>query len=173
MVSAGLLVSASRQDIRCTYRLCSVPKPGNKPDRLIFDMSPTTDAHRPPRFRLPTVREAIHHGPLAIRFDLRNGFWHVPLHVQARRWFGLRINGEYYTWTRLPMGWAWAPYFMQQVTKHVMLSIANGLDVHVSVYEDDVLCVGTEDVLLQMVSRLRWNGSPGRGCFTCGYLPIT
>ncbi len=130
-------------------------------------MSEVTDVHCPPRFNLPRIPEVLQKEPNAIKLDLRNGFWHVYLHSQARRWFGVKCNNRVFQWKVLPMGWAWAPYFMQILTKHIVLTLCDMLPVSPSTYLDDLFIQESDADLCTVLNR--FSRADTEGCLAINW----
>lgn len=100
--------------------------------RSIFDGRLISSCCRiPPPVNLCEIREQLklidlHQCFNMVTCDLRHWFHQLPLGVELRRFFGLRIVvdtvSRFFTWVTVPMGWSWSPYIAQSVAWTLMLS---------------------------------------------------
>ena len=58
--------------------------------------------------------------------DLKDAFWHVPLHPSVRHFFAFEIDGEVYQACALPMGWTNSPYVLAKVMAVFMRHLRSG-----------------------------------------------
>ena len=114
-VACGVL-RPSRKPINC-YRLFPVPKSASIA-RLVYDLSQMTPFMPSRPCNLPTVQRAAcaagNGYRYAIKIDLRDGFYHLPLAESTQPNFGVLFRGETFVFTRLPMGLSIAPSEMQE-----------------------------------------------------------
>jgi len=106
-----------------------------------------------PPFHLPSVWEArnvVQGGSHFAKYDLRDGFWHVPVHPESRRRLLVRhpTNGRLMWASRLPFGYLRSPERFCLLTQ----SIADlfhrrhpDLGVHVYCFVDDYLLIGRDE----------------------------
>ena len=78
----------------------------------------TTGTYRsPPKCPWPSINKALELTSQGFRFaikvDLRDGFYHIPLSRQTQRHFGVLYRDQTYVFTKLPMGLKHAPAEMQ------------------------------------------------------------
>jgi len=106
-----------------------------------------------PPFHLPSVWEArrvVKPGSYFAKYDLRDGFWHVPIAASDRRRLLVRhpMNGRLMWASRLPFGYLRSPERFCLLTQ----SLADlfhrrhpGIGVHLYVFVDDFLVVGDDE----------------------------
>ncbi len=69
--------------------------------------------------------------------DLANGFWSVPIAKEIQSWFAFTIQGQQYTFTRLPQGLHNSPTIYQQsLQRHLKDFDSTSVVIQ---YIDDVL----------------------------------
>ena len=81
------------------------------------------------------------------KFDLRDGFWSVPVEERSRRYLMVRhpATGQLLWCTSLPFGFALSPLHFCAVTEAVADVVRRrvaGMGIHIFVFVDDFLCVG-------------------------------
>eukprot|EP00759_Apiculatamorpha_spiralis_P005414 PhF_6_TR13256/c0_g1_i1/m.21016 len=125
-------------------------KPKKKLLRTIVDARPVNSAmeHTPP-VELPgrdDVRRMVKKHAFVCELDGKGFFHQFPLTRKIRRWFCAMIRGQWYSWTRLPMGWAYSVYIAQAFSRWLTDNL--GSNVEVLVYIDNVYIFGAskEDV---------------------------
>lgn len=59
--------------------------------------------------------------PKFIIGDLRHWFHQLPISEDLRNHFGVSIDGEYYRWCVLPMGWQYSPRLAQCISNFILL----------------------------------------------------
>lgn len=115
LVENGVLEGCAKSNVKCIHSIFGVYK-SDTHCRVVYDMSMLSvppDYVTPP-FSLPTIKKVladVRPGELAIKFDLNNRFYHLPVHPQGRRYFGIKCGSKYYRFKRLPMGWAGFPFY--------------------------------------------------------------
>ena len=132
--------------------------------RLCHDYSVGTNLYVPSApFRLPSpwdVRPAV--GPTSrfAKYDIRDGFFHVPVHPDSRRRLVVRHPGTgRLMWApRLPFGYIDSPRLFCGVMEALadkLRSRVGGRDIHFYVFVDDWLVVGgTHDLTVEGCSML-------------------
>jgi hypothetical protein len=133
---------------RCSHRpfLCLplgvVPKKNGKL-RLIHDLRfLNSRIQRPPRFKLEdlsTVAEQVKEGDEMMTLDLEQGYYHVEIHEQYRKYFGFEWQGQYYTWNVLPFGLSTAPLVFTKILRPVVQALRRTHGLRVNLYLDDFL----------------------------------
>lgn len=106
----------------CINPLAAVPK-ADGTQRVILDPSATgvNAAMSKLSFKLPTPEYAMSfvgkHSVLGKR-DLKNGFWHVSLSSESRRYMGFThpVSGKVCRWVALPFGAAQSPFLFCQIS---------------------------------------------------------
>ena len=72
------------------------------------------------------------------KLDHKNGYFHVPIHEQSRKFFGVCWKGTYYVLTVLPFGWKSSPYIYHTLTEAVIMYIRS-LGIPMLGWIDDML----------------------------------
>lgn len=96
LISACVIERCSKFDIRCAYLLFVVYN-DKEFSRAIYDMSPLSnfEGYSPPEFSLLNFRKVLSgcsSENLAIKLDLKNGFYHIALSNNARRYFRIKCD---------------------------------------------------------------------------------
>jgi len=72
------------------------------------------------------------------KLDHKNGYFHVPIHENSRKYFGIFWKGKYYVLTVLPFGWKSSPYIYHSITEAVIMYIRS-LGIPMLGWIDDML----------------------------------
>ncbi len=140
-----LLASGAVQKVstrpHCLSPIKCVPKKGAKKYRLIHDLRVLNQQIDAPSFQqesINTVSQIVASHDELITFDLRNGFFHIPVHVNDRTYLGFEFAGCYYEWCVLPFGLCCSPFFFNKVVRPVVNFIREQ-NIKLCVYVDDGL----------------------------------
>ena len=154
--------------------------------RLCHDYSTGTNRRVPSyAFTLPSVWDVapvVTNTSFFAKYDIRDGFWHVPIADDSKKRLVVRHPGTgRLIWaTRLPFGYLEAPRLFCGVTEAVIARLrqrAAGKGIYFYVFVDDVLCVGDSEELtregMQMLEEefadrgLQWAPHKRRGPCQC------
>ena len=113
-------------------------------------------------FALPSVWDVlpdIKEGSYFAKYDIRDGFWHVPIADDSKKRLVVRHPGTgRLIWaTRLPFGYVESPRLFCGITEAIMARLRKrvaGLGISYYVFVDDVLCVGDTEELTRMGMKL-------------------
>ena len=112
-VRAGVL--APGRPSAC-YPLFAVPKTASVA-RVVYNLSALTPYMPRRPCKLPSVVRALQTAAagyrFAIKIDLRDGYYHIPLHPAASGYFGVLYDNRTYVFRKLPMGLSIAAHEMQ------------------------------------------------------------
>ena len=72
------------------------------------------------------------------KLDHKNGYFHVPLHKDSRKFFGVYWKGVYYVLTVLPFGWKSSPIIYHSITEAVNMYLRS-LGIPMLGWIDDML----------------------------------
>ena len=72
------------------------------------------------------------------KMDHKNGYFHVPLHKNSRKYFGVFWKGIYYVLTVLPFGWKSSPLIYHSITEAANMYIRS-LGIPMLGWIDDML----------------------------------
>ncbi|KAJ9442992.1 Aspartic protease [Diplonema papillatum] len=89
-------------------------------------------------------------------FDFRSFFFQFALPPEVRKYFCFRIEGRLLWMTRLPMGYRAAPQAAQAVSLELAVAAAQGVDVEVLAWIDNVIFVAdTEAEVIEASARFK------------------
>ena len=123
--------------------------------RACQDYSGGTNLHADSRpFKLPKVTDVRHvckESSQFAKYDIRDGFWHVPIHEGSRNKLLMRhpASGRILRCTRLPFGFKNSPVEFCEMTEALAQRMREkaGAGVHFFVFVDDFLVVGDTEAL--------------------------
>lgn len=139
LLQAGAIVKTSF--IAFQARLFSVPKKGTSKRRVILDISLLNKSIVCPKFKMTTirqVRQVLPRGCWTASVDLKDAYWHVPVHRSFQKFLGFSIEGQRYRFRVLPFGLNVAPLIFTRVSR-VILKILRLKGISVLAYLDDWL----------------------------------
>lgn len=109
--------------------------------RPVIDLSRLNQFVLCPHFKMETladIRLALQKGDWVTSIDLRDAYFHVPIHRRSRRYLRFAFDGKIYQFRALPFGLSVSPYVFTRVLKSV-LSHVRSLGIRVHAYLDDWL----------------------------------
>ena len=117
-----------------------------------------------PRFRMDTVKDVaniLRPGDWAASIDLKDAYFHLPIHRKWRRYLRFGWRRRIYQFRVLPFGLCLAPLIFTRVTK-VLKSFLHARGIRSIWYLDDILIIGRSkeecaayvDEALQMLRRV-------------------
>jgi hypothetical protein len=139
----------------CIVHPWVVVKQGEK-WRLCHDYSIGTNKYmKVAAFGLPSpwdVRASVRPDSYFAKYDIRDGFFHVPVHGDSKRRLVVRHPGTgRLMWAnRLPFGYVASPYLFCALTEAIankLRKAAAGMGIHFYVFVDDFLVVGDDEEL--------------------------
>ena len=160
-VSAGVLrqlrdtelcepVPSSRR-VEYVSKLKLVPKRGSEAHlwRVILATVELNDAClEPPRAPIPSLRDVIDgvlRGSWAVVGDLRSWFFQFAVARSVSQVaFVFDIRGKLYSFTRMPMGWRWAPYIATATSQLIWQRAASGARYATVWIDDSIVSVDTQ-----------------------------
>ena len=132
----------------CVSPLKCAAKKGGKL-RLITDLRRLNEHVDPPAFQhesIHTVGQTIRTGDHMVTFDLKNGFFHVPVHPEDQKYLGFQFDNQWYTWKVLPFGLSCSPYFFCKVLRPVIRYLREQR-IRLVLYVDDCLVLASADCI--------------------------
>lgn len=128
--------------------------------RMIYNCKPLNAAMiTPESFKLENLRHFVSQldkNDLMLSVDLKDGFYHIPVHKDSRTYLGVQWQSKFYVFNALPMGMSWSPYVFYKTTKEVANYIRS-LGIKCSVYMNDFIfaCIkGEEEYVLYIVKQV-------------------
>ncbi|XP_045210922.2 uncharacterized protein LOC123562346 [Mercenaria mercenaria] len=78
--------------------------------------------------------------------DLKDGFFHVPVHVDHQDYLGFQFDNVYYKWQVLPFGHSCSPFFFAKTLRPI-IDYLRSLNIRVVVYVDDFIVLAPKDLI--------------------------
>ena len=110
-----------------------------------------------------TVINLIKPKDFIVTADLKNGFFHIPVHPDQQELLGFAFQNKYYKWTVLPFGHCCSPYFFCKVLRPV-IAYLRSKDIKVVVYVDDFILLSPQhliqkqtELFLASLEQLGWS----------------
>ena len=116
--------------------------------RPVIDLSRLNKFVLCPHFKmetLDTVRMSLQKGDWATSLDLRDAYFHIPIHRKSRRYLRFFFKGKIYQFRALPFGLSVSPYVFSRVLKAVLRHVRR-LGIRVHAYLDDWLQLSVSEV---------------------------
>lgn len=108
------------------------------------------------------VIEIVRPKDYVVTADLKNGFYHLPVHKEHQELLGFQYKNIYYKWTVLPFGHCCSPYFFNKILRPV-ISFLRSKGFKIVLYVDDFILFGKQDILerqtqqfIQLLEDLGW-----------------
>ncbi len=151
-----------------------VSKKGPKKYRLVIDLRGLNSGlrDRPIRFEnLTQVGRIAGKGWWMITMDLSQGYHHVTMAPESRKYLGFRFGDRVFRWLVLPFGLKSAPFVFTKTVREMVKYLRKN-KVHLVVYLDDfVIMAPTREELLWIrdhcitptLHRLGWVREPSKG----------
>jgi hypothetical protein len=124
----------------CVSPLKCVPKKNGKL-RLCINLFQLNKYSVPPKFQyesISAVAQSITFEDHLVTIDLKDGFYHVPIAPNHRKYFGFVFNGEFFQWCVCPFGWNGSPYYFYKLMREVVKFIRSN-NIRAVMYVDDLL----------------------------------
>ena len=124
----------------CVSPIQCVPKKNGKL-RLVVDLRNVNDFIQRCSFQnegISTVSELIEGSDTLFSVDLKNGYHHVPIHIQDQRFLGIKWRNRYYVWQVLPFGLRCSSYFFCKTIRPA-IQFLREQGLRICSYVDDVL----------------------------------
>ena len=122
-------------------RLFEVPKKDSSTPRLVLDVSRLNRFVTPFRFTMTTVaqvRRTLTSGCFMASIDMKDAYWHVPIHRRYRPFLAFSAGGNSYQFRVLPFGLNIAPRIFSKMMHPVHVALAQK-GVNLLMYLDDWL----------------------------------
>ena len=139
LITDGSLEHCTSKPV-CVSPISCIPKK-NGELRLITDLRHLNSFCDPPSFKyedIDTVISLLRPKDQLVTVDLKQGFLHVPVHVEHRSYLGIYWRGQYLRWTRLPFGHNCSPFFFAKVLRPVVTFLRK-YGLRIVLYVDDFI----------------------------------
>ena len=117
-----------------------VPKP-NKKYRLVIDLR-NVNAHTVSKtFKNESIEDVIKATDptdVFITFDIKDGYYHIPLHNDYKQYFAFKWKDQCYIWNVLCFGWSLSPYYFCKIIRCFVGYIRNN-NIKIVSYVDDFI----------------------------------
>lgn len=134
--------------------------------RPVFDLSQLNRHLVIPKFRMEsalTIMKQLAKGDWVVSVDVKDAYFHVPIHPEYRKYLRLTFLGKVYEFKVLPFGVATAPYVFTRIVA-AMAQVIHMAGVKFHFYLDDWLIVGESlqqtqkaaDLVLKLAISLGW-----------------
>ena len=170
---------------QCVSPITCVPKK-NGTFRLVTDLRHLNSFSSPPKFKYEDINSVIkvtRPKDYMVSCDLKDGFFHIPVHEDHRTLLGFKYKSTYYTWNVLPFGHNCSPFYFSKILRPVVTYLRS-IGLRLVLYVDDfILFARFEDIqehktnLLSLLNELGWrvnfkksNLEPSLQCEFIGYL---
>lgn len=147
LVAKGVLCEVSYKP-HCVSPVSCVPKKGGKL-RLITDLRCLNSYIEAPKFSSENMGCAINliqSEDLMVTVDLKDGFFHIPVHPDDQKYLGIYWNGRYLIFTALPFGLNASPYFFHKIIRCVVQALRKQ-NVRMMAYVDDFMLMAGRDLI--------------------------
>ena len=139
-VAKGVVVPVSRQPCFLSH-LFAVPRPNNRPPRLIIDLSRLNEYVIAPHFILDNhdaLARLLTPPAFLASLDIAEAYTHIPMRPNLRRYLAFSYDNQLYFFHALPFGLNVAPFiFMQVLAWPLQCLQARGISI--LAYLDDIV----------------------------------
>ena len=135
----------------CVNALGCVPKK-NKSFRLIVDLRPLNVNIDVPYFKnegIDVVCDSLEPNDEFVSIDLKDGFHHLSVHPQFRKYLGFQWKKQYYVFNVLPFGCNVSPYYFNKTIRTVVQYLRQNDLRFASFVDDGLLCAQPKDIETQ------------------------
>lgn len=161
-----------------TSRVFLVPKGTPGEFRVVVDLRYLNEHQLVPRFKqdgLGAVKEIARKGDWATKVDMKDGFNHLLMKVQHRRFLGFEWEKRYFRYRCMTFGSSSSPYIFREMMRPALRWMRER-GYRVTVYVDDWLvlgrtkeeCANTTTVLLELLRDLGWTVNESKSALTPG-----
>ena len=145
--------------------------------RLIFDMKCLNTLIKKPTFSMlksKTIFPYLHANNWAGKLDLKDAYWHIPLHPSSQKFLTFKLGKRKYKWTVVPFGLKTAPYIFSKIMYTVIKYIRSQYNIQIFNYLDDILilaeyfqeCKSHIQIVLNVLKDLGWRISMNKSVTT-------
>jgi len=149
LVDNGSLVQCDQSDKpKCVSPIFCVPKK-NKKFRLVTDLRQLNESCSKRNFQyedIRTVLDTVQPLDKLVTADIKDGFFHVPVHTEFQTYLGIEFRGKFYKWTCLPFGLSLSPYFFCKTLRPIVGFLRQS-GLRVVLYVDDFILCAPDNVI--------------------------
>ena len=114
--------------------------------RLVTDLRLLNSCIDTPSFQnegINTVSSTVRHGDYLVKTDLKDGFFHIPVHPLYYTYLGFEFQRQWYVWCVLPFGLSCSPYFFHKCLRPIVTFLREQ-GIRVVLYVDDCLIAASK-----------------------------
>ena len=115
--------------------------PKQKTFRLVTDLRVINAHSQTKTFRnenIDDVVEAVKPDDLLVTFDIKDGFFNIPLRKEDSKYFAFKWKNNVYCWNVLCFGWSLSPYYFCKIIR-AFIGYLRQNDVRIVSYVDDFI----------------------------------
>ena len=142
-----------------------IPKPGGK-KRPVWDGTHINSYLVKEHFKMEsllTVRELLKRGDFMCTIDIKDAYFHIPIHQEFRNYLQFRWKGKLYRFRCLPFGISIAPRVFTKLMRTVVERLRL-MNIRLVIFIDDILVIGhskeqcqqDSNKILKMLITLGW-----------------
>lgn len=112
LLKIGAWEECPESAVCCISRVFLVPKKGSKKYRLVIDLRELNATQTPATCEVETLRELraqLRPKDHMVAMDLTDGYFHLSIREEDRKYFGFRIGSRTFRMVAVPFGWNHAP----------------------------------------------------------------
>lgn len=131
----------------CFSPVFTVPKKDSSARRMIIDLRRVNQYLDVPKFKTTTFREAkqlVTTGCWMAKLDVKDAFWHLPVHPQDRQYLAFEWKGQTYRYNVAPFGLSVSPLLLAK-TMRPLIGRVNSKGISCAIYVDDALLVAKSE----------------------------
>ena len=141
MIQKGALEKVHNPNTPGFYsRIFVVPKKTGD-FRPVIDLKLLNTFLKPKPFKMETpqsIRRALKKGMWVFSIDLKDAYFHVPIHPASRKYLRICLDQEVYQFKALPFGISSAPWLFTKIFKQIAVILRNQ-NISIHQYLDDWL----------------------------------
>ena len=122
-------------------QIFTVPKPNGKL-RLVIDLRNINKHIKVRKFAyedINTVLEVIKPKDKLVTIDIKNSFFHIPIHQDYSKYISFQWRGRFYSWVVLPFGLSSSPYYWSKCNRCVVRYLRQEQKISTVCYVDDYI----------------------------------
>jgi hypothetical protein len=135
----------------CISPIGVVPKKNGKM-RMIVDMREINKYINSPKFTMEDIRKLqplLQPGDYMTSIDLKDGFYHIPIHPSFHQYLGMEWKGRTFQWTHLMFGMSASPYIFTKTLREI-INLMRKEGLRVNIYMDDLLIMARDKETSQL-----------------------
>ena len=163
-VNKGFVSKVNEKPL-CISPIGCTGKKGREKYRLITDMRYVNQFIDVPKTRyedLACLPNVVKNGDSYVSVDLKDGFHHIVIRQDFRKYFGFKWHDHYYVWNVLNFGCSIAPHIFTKVLRPVVKYLRE-CNIRLILYVDDFLICGSKsslqvdtEIVVDTLSDLGW-----------------